>query len=428
MSEPIGFPTLQEYRTALLNPKDAFVWPRLKGAIPQRSGLAFFWGQGRFAVVSKITLQGDEWALRLPLSKQAGADERYTAIAQEVANGNTLFVPVEYSTEGIAVPVGTDQIRPVVLMKWVSGLAVRDFVIQACDNNDTQALLLLKDAFVNLASELQKWGVVHGDLSPDNILVDDQADPPRLQLVDYDSVQILHIGPLPTSVGLTPMRHPKGPVQPDASSDLFPLHIYISVLTALANNPKLGTSPDNYDQKFLVDAPILAQGTENLIVKELFDSAPEEIGNLIDLLNAPYEQTPLIAKLGPTDLSQANPVVLSSDWMELLRHVGEIVEVRGFIKHISPNLEITLTHPSKISNGVTVMVKQRRNLDPPLQRWDYICVIGKVSADQKQINIDATSINVESSLFRLGTENNTLTEIRTRISDAIKRIRDRRIP
>ena len=427
MSEPIGFPTLQEYRTALLNPKDAFVWSRLKGAIPQRSGLAFFWGQGRFAVVSKITLQGDEWALRLPLSKQAGADERYTAIAQEVANGNTLFVPVEYSTEGIAVPVGTNQMRPVVLMKWVSGLAVRDFVIQACENNDTKALLLLKDAFVNLANELQQWGVVHGDLSPDNILVDDQADPLRLQLVDYDSVQILHIGPLPTSVGLTPMRHPKGPEKPDASSDLFPLHIYISVLTALANNPKLGTSPDNYDQKFLVDAPILAQGTENLIVKELFDSAPEEIGNLLDLLHAPYEQTPFIVK-PRTDASQFNPVVLSSDWMDLLRHVGKIVEVRGFIKRLMPNNEITLTNPSKISNGITVMVKQRRTLDPPLQLWNYICVIGKVSVDQKQINIDASSIQVENFLVKLGSENNTLTEIRTRISDAIKRIRDHRIP
>ena len=427
MSEPIGFPTLQEYRTALLNPKDAFVWSRLKGAIPQRSGLAFFWGQGRFAVVSKITLQGDEWALRLPLSKQAGADERYTAIAQEVANGNTLFVPVEYSTEGIAVPIGTNQIRPVVLMKWVSGLAVRDFVIQACENNDTKALLLLKDAFVNLANELQQWGVVHGDLSPDNILVDDQADPLRLQLVDYDSVQILHIDPLPTSVGLTPMRHPKGPVQPNKSSDLFPLHIYISVLTALANNPKLGQSPDNYDQKFLVDAPILAQGTENLIVKELFESAPEEIGNLIDLLNAPYDQTPLIVK-PRTDASQSNPIVLSSDWMELLHHVGKIVEVRGFIKRIMPNNEITLTNPSKISNGITVMVKQRRTLDPPLQLWNYICVIGKVSVDQKQINIDASSIQVENFLVKLGSENNTLTEIRTRISDAIKRIRDRRIP
>ena len=420
MSEPIGFPTLQEYRTALLNPKDAFVWSRLKGAIPQRSGLAFFWGQGRFAVVSKITLQGDEWALRLPLSKQAGADERYTAIAQEVANGNTLFVPVEYSTQGIDAPVGTNQVRAVVLMKWVSGLAVRDFVIQACDNNDAQALLLLKDAFVNLANELQQWGVVHGDLSPDNILVDDQADPLRLQLVDYDSVQILHIGPLPTSVGLTPMRHPKGPEKPDASSDLFPLHIYISVLTALANNPKLGQSPDNYDQKFLVDAPILAQGTENLIVKELFDSAPEEIGNLIDLLNAPYEQTPLIVK-PRTDASQSNPIVLSSDWMELLHHVGKIVEVRGFIKRLMPNNEITLTNPSKISNGITVMVKQRRTLDPPLQLWNYICVIGKVSVDQKQINIDASSIQVENFLVKLGSENNTLTEIRTRI-------RDHRIP
>ena len=427
MNEPIGFPTLQEYRTALINHEAAFVWPRLKGAIPQRIGIGFSWGQGRFALVSKITIQGEDWALRLPLSKQAGAAERYTAIAQEVANGNTLFVPVEYSTQGIDAPVGTNQVRAVVLMKWVSGLAVRDFVIQACDNNDVQALLLLKDAFVNLANELQHWGVVHGDLSPDNILVDDQADPLRLQLVDYDSVQILHIDPLPTSVGLTPMRHPKGPVQPNKSSDLFPLHIYISVLTALANNPKLGQSPDNYDQKFLVDAPILAQGTENLIVKELFESAPEEIGNLIDLLNAPYDQTPLIVK-PRTDASQSNPIVLSSDWMELLHHVGKIVEVRGFIKRIMPNNEITLTNPSKISNGITVMVKQRRTLDPPLQLWNYICVIGKVSVDQKQINIDASSIQVENFLVKLGSENNTLTEIRTRISDAIKRIRDRRIP
>ena len=427
MSEPIGFPTPQEYRTALINPEKAFVWSRLRGAVPQRSGISFSWGQGRFALVSKITLQGEEWALRLPLSKQAGAAERYTAIAQEVANGNTLFVPVEYSTEGIQVPVDTEHTQPVVLMKWVSGLAVRDFVIQACDNNDVQALLLLKDAFVNLANELQQWGVVHGDLSPDNILVDDQADPLRLQLVDYDSVQILQIGPLPTSVGLTPMRHPKGPVVPDELSDLFPLHIYISVLTALANNPKLGQSDDNYDQKFLVDAPILAQGTENLIVKELFESAPEEIGNLIDLLNAPYDQTPLIVK-PRTDASQSNPVVLSSDWMDLLRHVGEIVEVRGFIKRILPNNEIILTNPSKISNGVTVMVKLRRTLDPPLQKWNYIRVIGKVSADQKQININATSIQVANYLVKLGSENNTLMEIRTRIDDAIKRIRGRRVP
>lgn len=427
MSEPIGFPTQQEYSKALLNHEKAFVWSRLKGAVPQRINDAFFWGQGKFAIVSKITIQGEEWALRLPLSKQAGAAERYTAIAQEVANGNTLFVPVEYSTQGIDAPVGTNQIRPVVLMKWVSGLAVRDFVIQKCTNNDVQALLLLKDAFVNLANELQQWGVVHGDLSPDNILVDDQADPLRLQLVDYDSVQILQIGPLPTSVGLTPMRHPKGPREPDELSDLFPLHIYISVLTALANNPKLGQSDDNYDQKFLVDAPILAQGTENLIVKELFDSAPEEIGNLLDLLNAPYEQTPFIVK-PRTDASQSNPVVLSSDWMELLRHVGEIVEVRGFVKRILPNNEISLTNPSKISNGVTVMVKLRRTLDPPLQKWNYIHVIGKVSADQKQININATSIQVENYLVKLGSENNTFTEIRTRIDDAIKRIRGRRVP
>ena len=426
MSEPIGFPTLQEYRTALLNHEAAFVWSRLKGAVPQRSAFGFSWGQGRFALVSKITLQGEEWALRLPLSKQAGAAERYTAIAQEVANGNTLFVPVEYSTDGIAVPVGTNQIRPVVLMKWVSGLAVRDFVIQACSNNDVQALLLLKDAFVSLANELQQWGVVHGDLSPDNILVDDQADPLRLQLVDYDSIQILNIDPLPTSVGLTPMRHPKGPVKPDALSDLFPLHIYISVLTALLNNPKLGQSPDNYDQKFLVDAPILAQGTENLIVKELFDSAPEEIGNLIDLLNAPYEQTPLIVK-PRTDVSRSCPVVLSSDWMELFRHDGETVEITGFVKQLSNNSELTLTNPSEINHEVTVTIRLRGPSHTPIHIGDFIRAVGKVNIKQLHVTINSTSITVNNDFFKHGSESGLFVGIRNRIDDAIKRIRGRRM-
>jgi len=427
MSEPIGFPTLQEYRTALLNHEAAFVWSRLKSAIPQRIGLTFFWGQGRFAVVSKVTIRGDEWALRLPLSKQAGADARYTAIAQEVANGNTLFVPVEYSTEGIAVPVGTSQIRPVVLMKWVSGLAVRDFVIQACINNDVQTLLLLRNAFVNLASELQLWGVVHGDLSPDNILVDEQADTLKLQLVDYDSVQILHVGHLPTSVGLTPMRHPKGPVQPDALSDMFPLHIYISVLTALANNPKIGQSPDNYDQKFLVDSQILDQGIKNPIVKELLDSAPEEIGNLIDLLNAPYEQTPLIVEPS-TVTNQFTPVILSSDWMELFRHVGETVEVTGFIKQLSSNGELTLTNPSAINHGVTVTIRPRRPSRTPIRIGDYIRAVGKVNIELLHVTINSTSITVDNDFFKQGSESVLFAGIRSRINDAIKRIRDLRVP
>jgi hypothetical protein len=223
------------------------------------------------------------------------------------------------------------------------------------------------------------------------------------------------------------MRHPKGPVQPDALSDMFPLHIYISVLTALANNPKIGQSPDNYDQKFLVDSQILDQGIKNPIVKELLDSAPEEIGNLIDLLNAPYEQTPLIVEPS-TVTNQFTPVILSSDWMELFRHVGETVEVTGFIKQLSSNGELTLTNPSAINHGVTVTIRPRRPSRTPIRIGDYIRAVGKVNIELLHVTINSTSITVDNDFFKQGSESVLFAGIRNRINDAIKRIRDLRVP
>lgn len=425
MNEPIGFPTLQEYRTALLNPEKSFVSPRLKGAVPQRVGQNFFWGQGRFAVVAKVVINGEDWALRLPLLKQAGADDRYKAISKEVSKGNTLFAPVEYFSQGIEVPVGSKLIRPVVLMKWVNGLSVRDYVIELCANNESEGLLTLRGAFESLAESLIVQGVVHGDLSPDNILVEVLPGGVRLQLVDYDSVQILHLGEIATSVGLTPMRHPRGPVQPDSMTDAFPLLIYYAVLSSLAINPKLGQSPDNYDQKFLVDSISLAEGMKNKLVKDLSAAAPLEFGALLDSLNNPYDQTPSIIKT--TSLSShTNPIILASDWMQLHRHIGKTVEIIGFVKQIVRGREFVMTTPSRINRETTVGVVSVNLIHSLPSEGDLIRALGTVNIVKDKIIIRATAVELDNRAVDqiYGT---ILTQaIRSRISDAIARIRGQR--
>ena len=425
MNEPIGFPTLQEYRTALLNPEKSFVSPRLKGAVPQRVGQNFFWGQGRFAVVAKVVINGEDWALRLPLLKQAGADDRYKAISKEVSNGNTLFAPVEYFSQGIDVPVGSKLIRPVVLMKWVNGLSVRDYVIELCTNNESEGLLTLRSAFESLAESLMVQGVVHGDLSPDNILVEVLPDGVRLQLVDYDSVQILDLGESATSVGLTPMRHPRGPVQPDIMTDAFPLLIYYAVLSSLAINPTLGQSPDNYDQKFLVDSITLAEGMQNKLVKDLSVAAPLEFGALLDSLNNPYDQTPSIIKT--TSLSShTNPIILASDWMQLHRHIGKTVEIIGFVKQIVKGREFVMTTPSRINRETTVGVVSVNLIHSLPNEGDFIRALGTVNIVKDKIIIRATAVELDNrtvdQIYGI-----VLTQaIRSRITDAIARIRGQR--
>ena len=390
MNRPVGFPTRRDYETALRNHTKSFVWDRLKGAIPQSSpsGMSYFWGAGAFAIVSKVLIGEEEWALRLPIGPQEGVHERSLAIAEEVANGNPLFVPFEYSLDAIEVPVGSGQIRPVTLMGWVKGLTVRDFVIENCTQNNSEALKRLRDAFTNLARDLKKYGVVHGDLSPDNILVSEENSEIKLQLVDYDSVLIERFGDIPTSVGRTQMRHPGSPRQPDSNSDQFPLLIYYSVLSALIVNPKLGVSPDNYDQKFLVDSQTLGAGQSNKILQELIVAAPNEMTALLDSFKGEYANTPSIV-LARTNIVESTQAILATDWVELTKKSGITVEINGTVLDSTSQNSFVVMKPSNLNRQTTIVI---RHLGFPQIRpkiGDHIRAIGTVVVENSLITLQS---------------------------------------
>jgi len=398
MNRPLGFPTHRDYETALRNYSKSFRWDRLTDAVPRPSpsGISYFWGAGAFAIVSKVSISGTEWALRLPIGPQDGIHERSLAIAEEVANGNPLFVPFEYSVAGIEAPVGSGQIRPVTLMQWVEGLTVRDFVIESCIKGDSKSLLKLRDAFVKLARDLKSWGIAHGDLSPDNIFVGDEDGETKLQLVDYDSVFIERVGDIPTSVGLTPMRHPAGPRQPDSSSDLFPLLIYYSVLTALAANPSLGVSPDHYDQKFLVDARTLGNPSNSQLLRALIDAAPAELNALIESLKDDYSKTPSIVK-AVENFPESTKVILASDWVELTKRSGLTIEINGTVLGSPIKDSFVLMKPSPLNRYTTVAVQDLGFPKIHFKIGDQIRAIGTVRVLNSQIVLLAPYVELIES-------------------------------
>lgn len=423
MTEQSTFPTRIEYNAAILNHKSTFRYPILRDAIPQRaSNGSYIIGGGAYAVVSKIHLDKKEWALRLPTAKQDGADARYRAIAADVAAGSDLFVNVIYARDGIEAPVSSGLIRPVVLMEWVNGAVVRDFVIESCQKNDTRALELLRDAFVELAGRMHRNGVSHGDLSPDNIIVDQTGNEIRLRLVDYDSVQLEKIGPLPSSVPLTPMRHPDGPRIADLHSDALPFLIYFGVLTALIKRPELGKDPDNYDQKFLIDSHIARSGLNDNMMQRLYKAAPDEIDRIIDALKNPYDQTPRIFEDEVIEIRLENAIV-SSDWMEITRQVDKQITVHGFIKEKLAENTFLIRQTGVFSQGGKLVVVLNKSPKATLQVGDEILVSGDLRRKNDEYTIHASRIDLKSSLITLEQEVSVYSSLQTRIAEALQRIR-----
>ena len=426
MNETVGFPSRPEYNAVLVNHQKSFVDTFLKGATPQRGNNGFYIvGGGSFAVVSKVKIGADLWALRLPTAKQDGADERYRAISTEVSNNSDVFVDVKYITNGVDAPVGSGSIRPIVLMKWVNGTVVREFVIDACSKNDRDSLIKLREAFVLLAKKMHQHGISHGDLSPDNIIVDQKGDELRLQLVDYDSVQIEKHGPIPTSVPLTPMRHPGGPTIADLRSDALPFLIYFGVLTALISRPELGKNPDNYDQKFLIDSQIARNGLEDEMMQQLHKAAPEEIDRIIEALKNPYDQTPQIFEEAASEVTPETAII-SSDWMELIRQVDKQVTIHGFVKEKMADNKFLIRKHGVFSQGGKLSVVLQKSPKTPIQVGDEILVTGELRRKNDEYMIHASQLELKSNLTPGEHEVGVYSHLRTRINEALQRIRSQR--
>ena len=134
----------------------------------------------------------------------------------------------------------------VVLGEWIEGQTLHEAIAETAAAGDTARLQALSAAFDRMAARLTADCWAHGDLKPENIVVDENG---RLHLIDFDAVFLPAFAGEPSpELGTAAFQHPARTSRDfDASLDDYPATLISTALHALALDPTLYARYHNAD-------------------------------------------------------------------------------------------------------------------------------------------------------------------------------------
>ena len=236
----MNYPLISEYIEAIKSAEDNFDELSYLRPVLNDEGLPVM-TSGGFAVVFKMKDErtGKLYAVKCFLRDQEGRSESYKLIADELEYVSSNYLtPIKYLEKELFVD--TDQSEenefPVLLMDWVEGKTI-DVYIK--DNiNNSYALEMLVFQFGKMASWLLTQPFAHGDLKPDNILINNDG---ILVLVDYDGMFVPKMkGQTARENGSPGFRHPCRTEKVfDEHIDDFSIASIMLSLKAIALNPTI---------------------------------------------------------------------------------------------------------------------------------------------------------------------------------------------
>ena len=277
------FPLLSEYVDAILTPEDSFDELKELRPVLDKSGNPVM-SSGNFAGVFKMQdKDGHLYALKCFLRDQEERDVRYKCITERLRDVySPYFVKVNYYEHELFVDSSNTEENefPVLVMDWVEGLTLNEYISQNIDSE--VKLKHLAYSFGELAKWLLKQDFAHGDIKPDNIIVQKDGS---IILVDYDGMFVPELKyKKATELGSPNYRHPlRKDTDFDSSIDDFSLIVILLSLRIIAISPELWNSTTNSDGLIFCDndfGNIL--GSEVFRISNLPDD--EEVNRLLGLL------------------------------------------------------------------------------------------------------------------------------------------------
>ena len=167
-------------------------------------------------------------------------------------------------------------------MRFAKGPTLRKFLFDACVRSDTRLVKKLHQSFSTMRNEIKLSGLVHGDLSPDNLIVTNDNEI-QIKLIDYDNCWHPSCGQLTSNVGESALQIPRKSLIMDSSYDDFSFALYNAVLNLLAIEPKWGTNDDLYEQQLIVSQVDLANSGTSAIMSRIKSLFPISYNEILDL-------------------------------------------------------------------------------------------------------------------------------------------------
>lgn len=297
----MNYPLISEYIDAIKKAEDNFKVLTNLRLVLSDDGLPVM-TIGNFAVVFKMQdiKTGKVYALKCFHREQTNRKEYYQLISEELNKehlfygtqntSTTYLIHFQYYDKEIFVDTGgEDSLFPVLLMEWVDGMTLDNYIRQSLNNK--QQLQDITCRFSRMAKWLLSQKFAHGDLKPDNILVRFDGS---LVLVDYDGMYVPTMnGRKSLELGSPNYRHPQR-TENDFNEhiDDFSIANILLSLKAISLDPSLYLTFATGD-KLLFEEKDYQRINENAVIPQLNKYLDDsELANLLGvflvLLNSRY--------------------------------------------------------------------------------------------------------------------------------------------
>jgi formylglycine-generating enzyme required for sulfatase activity len=204
------YPSIEQYKDSIRLANHTL--KTLTGYEPVfRNDGELWFSSGNFAVVFKLKhkVTGKEIALKCFTRHQESRKQNFQKISECLKDyPSDYMVGYQYLEEELWVETGhgEDTEVSVLAMDWVNGSTLGEYVKLCCQNGDDLALNMLLSEFKWLFFWLLSQPFAHGDLKPDNIIVNPRGKP---IILDYDGMFVPSMKGQPAlEMGSPVYRHP----------------------------------------------------------------------------------------------------------------------------------------------------------------------------------------------------------------------------
>ena len=197
------FPTGPDVLTAMKNPAVSIKIPELLGGSVIQKGVKTILYSGGYSMVFPfIKSNGSKIAVRIWLADIGEAKKRTQIIAEHLKQLNSkYFVNFKFIDAALLI---NGVLNPVVIMDWVEGQTLKDYI---GDNIKNSAKILeIADKFKIMIEYFHANNIAHGDLQHGNIIITKNSE---LVVIDYDSMYVRGLENMPDNIkGLPGYQHP----------------------------------------------------------------------------------------------------------------------------------------------------------------------------------------------------------------------------